>query len=167
MPTNDLLESPAAVETEVFRRAVSQLPTGVCVVTAHGDAGPVGCTVNAVMSLSVHPPSLVVSLGAAGTTAAQVVGAGRFAVNVLAYRDRALVPKFAIGPMQDRFAGVDWHTAAGAPVLSGSSVAFVCEVTDVVCVLDHALVVGKVLWTREGAAVPTVLYRRDQYLLHG
>jgi len=162
---NDLLESPAAVETGAFRRAVSQLPTGVCVVTAQNDAGPVGCTVNAVMSLSVQPPSLVVSLGAAGATASQVVSAGRFAVNVLAYRDRALVPKFAVGSMRERFAGVEWHSAVGAPVLSGASVAFVCEVSEVVCVLDHALIVGRVLWTREGAAVPTVLYRRDQYRL--
>src|SRR5437660_1298107 len=47
---------------DAYRHAISRLPTGITVVTAQRPDGPVGCTVNAVMSLSLAPPSLVVSL---------------------------------------------------------------------------------------------------------
>ena len=45
-----------------FRHFMRHWPTGVAIVTTAGEHGPVGCTVNALMSLSVEPPLLLVSL---------------------------------------------------------------------------------------------------------
>lgn len=61
-------ESPV-LDSDHFRAVMAEFPTVLTVVTALGPHGPIGCTANAVMSLSLRPPSVAVSLATDGRTA--------------------------------------------------------------------------------------------------
>lgn len=64
---------------------MAQLPTGVSIVTAADEEGPIGCTVNSFMSLSADPPAVLVSLAQASRTLTDIVRTGGFGVNVLSW----------------------------------------------------------------------------------
>jgi flavin reductase (DIM6/NTAB) family NADH-FMN oxidoreductase RutF len=159
------LATPVLVPAEGFRQAIAKLPTGVTVLTTVTGDSPVGCTANAVMSLSADTPSVLVSLGTHSRTLAAILDTGSFAVNTLSWSQRALTRKFASGSPAERFAGVPWRPERRIPVLSAAGVALVCEVGDTAALLDHTVVVGKVVWLRDTNEAPTVLYGREQYPL--
>ena len=166
MKTRQLLPAPeSAVSPEEYRHAISALPTGVTVITTTGPDGPLGCTANAVMSLSMSPPSLLVSLTTGSRTLAGILAAGTFAVHVLPWSDRALTRRFSTGTAAERFACVPWDTVDGVPVLSRSSASVVCAVREAVSLLDHTVIVGTVSWAQANDTAPAVLYRHRQYAL--
>lgn len=163
MATESLLPAPPRAPGDAFRHAMARLPTGVAVVTTQGLDGPVGCTVNAVMSLSVRPPALLVSLASESRTLHQILDSGSFAINVLPWKARHLSRQFGTGLAAQRFAGVPWQPKYGVPVLTAASVAVVCDVGSSVRLFDHTLVAGVVTWTRTDEEPPTVLYASGQY----
>ncbi|MFM9368749.1 flavin reductase family protein [Streptomyces sp. Da 82-17] len=154
---------PPVVSEDRFRHAMARLPTGVCVVTTTGPDGPVGCTANAVMSLSLRPPSLLVSLSTASRTLRQILASGAFGVNVLPWSARQLAGQFAVGTAAQRFAGVSWEPQHGVPVLSAAAAGMVCEVADTVRLYDHTLLAGAVRWTRADDRAATVLHGEGTY----
>ncbi|WP_329241191.1 flavin reductase family protein [Streptomyces sp. NBC_01478] len=160
MKTEDCIPGDLSVSAEEYRHAISRLPTGVTVITT---IGPVGCTANAVMSLSVDPPSVLLSLTTTSRTLAHIRSEGRFAVNVLSWTDRRLVAQFATGTQAERFAGVPWHWAGGVPVLTQASAIVVCTVRETVSLLDHTLIAGAAEWTQANDIPATVLYGNKQY----
>ncbi|WP_410586096.1 flavin reductase family protein [Amycolatopsis sp. lyj-23] len=169
MTTTNVTAPPTAVDGLVscdgFRQAIAKLPTGVTVLTTIDGDDPVGCTANAVMSLSADTPSVLVSLATRSRTLAAILDTGRFAVNTLSWAQRELTRKFAVGSPAERFAGVPWRPERRIPVLSASGVALVCEVGDTATLLDHTVVVGRVVWLHDTNEAPTVLYGREQYPL--
>ena len=79
-----------------LRDAMGHFATGVTVVTSrdeHGEA--VGTTANAVTSLSLDPPLILVCFDLSSATLNAVRGRGAFAVNVLGARQEHLSPNFA------------------------------------------------------------------------
>ena len=79
-----------------LRAAMGHFATGVTVVTAAGgDGRRHGSTANAVASVSLEPPLLLVCLREQSLTLAALLDAGRFAVNVLHQRQRELAQRFA------------------------------------------------------------------------
>ena len=73
------------LDEAAFRRTMSQLPTGVAVVTARVPRGrAVGMTASSVTSLSLEPPMLLVCVGRDSELHAVLLEAERFGVNVLA-----------------------------------------------------------------------------------
>jgi flavin reductase (DIM6/NTAB) family NADH-FMN oxidoreductase RutF len=145
-----------------FRAVMARLPAAVTVVTAYVDDAPVGCTVSAVMSLSVAPPRLLVSLRSGTGTLRAVTRTGAFAVNVLSWDQRDLCHTFAEAPPHERFDGVPYDLELGVPVLKGSTASVVCTVHEAMDVADHTLVIGRPRWQEfDDAGHPLVWLRRD------
>ena len=67
-----------------FRSVMGNFATGVTVITATGETGPVGMTANAVCSLSLDPLLLLVCFANEARTLPLVKETRRFGVNVLA-----------------------------------------------------------------------------------
>lgn len=149
---NATVRRPAGGAREQFREVMAEFPTFVTVVTAAGPDGPVGCTANAVMALSLEPCSLVVSLSSAGRTVRHVERAGRFAINLLAWRQRLLAYQFANPDPARRFDDLPHHSEHGAPVLSDAAATLVCHLDRAVPALDHILLIGRVIWSRLGGS---------------
>lgn len=136
----------AAATGEEFRAFMRRWPTGVAVVTSHDRGTPVGCTVNAMMSVSLAPPRLVVALADTSTTLGAIRATGVFGVNVLASGQGDLCQRFAHGTQRDRFRGLSYRTPHRLPMLAGALVGSGCAVKDITAHGDHALVFGEPQW---------------------
>jgi 4-hydroxyphenylacetate 3-hydroxylase, reductase component len=137
---------PSGADPSIFRLLMSRWPTGVSVVTAHADGVDAGLTVNAFLSVSLRPPSVLVSLSTDADTVPVIERSRRFAVNLLAAGQRALSERFAqVTPSAEKFRGVPVHRAPGGiALLDGTLGAFTCRVVASTPQFDHLLIVGEV-----------------------
>lgn len=149
-----------------FRRVMGHFVTGVTVVTTLEGERPHGITVNALTSVSLEPPLVVVALDRRRKITPLVRAAGRFAVNVLAEDQQTLSDCFAgapVTPDRDAFCGAAWHPGAtGQPLLDGAIAALECTTTEVVSAGDHDLFIARVdaLASADHHPMPLLYYRR-------
>jgi flavin reductase (DIM6/NTAB) family NADH-FMN oxidoreductase RutF len=127
-----------------------------------------GMTVTSVSSLSVDPPSLVVSINRASSSWPLLKRYGFFGVNILTADQLDVAERFT---GQDglngaeRFAGAAWTTgASGVPLLVGAPAAIDCEVEDIVERHSHAIVIGRVLDMRLSSGTAALAYWQGQYV---
>lgn len=155
------------VSADGMRSVLGRFCSGVVIVTAIGDGGPMGFTCQAFASLSLDPPLVSFFASHGSTTWPRIRDVGRFCVNVLAAGHEELSDRFAVSG-SEKFAGVAWQPApSGAPVLHG-----VCAWVD--CTLhaehpggDHHIVVGRVqALGASDDAQPLVYYRGSYRSLH-
>jgi flavin reductase (DIM6/NTAB) family NADH-FMN oxidoreductase RutF len=144
--------------------AFSHLATGVTVVATADGSDRYGMTVSAVLTLSLRPPSLLVSLNAGSPTLAAVLRVRAFTVNVLGADGAALSRRFAT-PRPDKFAGVPLTQWTDLPVLRDSLAWFGCQVDGSHRVGDHVLVVGLVRAGSAGPGRPLIRYRHTYHEL--
>ncbi|MFC0105804.1 flavin reductase family protein [Kibdelosporangium aridum] len=141
-------------ERTAFRQAMSRLAKSVTVVTA---PGPFGCTTTGVLSLSVSPPAMLVSLRNNSSTLNGSIRGGSFAVNVLSTGQDELIQQFATGDPATRFAGVPYSLHAGVPLLTDVAAIVVCSVRQTVVLWDHTLLIGTARDVRIGGKPPLLL----------
>ncbi|MEU2587347.1 flavin reductase family protein [Streptomyces avermitilis] len=153
-------------DRDAFCAAMTHLPSGVSVITTQSPDGPLGCTVNSVISLSTQPPSLLVSLANSSRTLFHALRTGGFAVNVVSWQQRELYRRFAQGDPFRRFDGVAHTVRDGQPVLTHTSVVFTCTLERSIEVGDHTLLVGSPIEASHDAdAHPLVLHRHRAHQL--
>lgn len=129
-------------------------------VTALDDSGqPRGLTCTSLVSVTLEPPTLLVSLDSGSGTLAAIHRCGRFAVNLLHSRACGAAGLFSrLGG--DRFAWVRWTAAARTrqPWLVDDAFAHAgCRVRNTAVVGDHELVLGE-LGEVECASETPLLY---------
>ncbi|WP_030266142.1 flavin reductase family protein [Streptomyces violens] len=147
----------------------AKLASGVTVVTASGEDGPLGMTVSAATSVSARPPLLLACLRDGSRTLGAVRAVGVFAVHLLREEQRDLAARFAspTTPAAQRFAGTDTCDVLGVPVFTDSLAWSVCLVEDVRRYGDHHLVVGRVAAVHVGAGRPLLWHDRGFRSLAG
>jgi 3-hydroxy-9,10-secoandrosta-1,3,5(10)-triene-9,17-dione monooxygenase reductase component len=143
-----LTEGPPAPED--MRTVMARFATGVTIVTTIGpDARPYGSTANAVSSVSLSPPLVLVCLREASETLAALRASGRFAINVLAEDQQPLAERFAKPARDGQWDGVVHRVdGTGSPLLDGTRAALECAVHDEADGGDHRIVIGRVLSVR-------------------
>jgi flavin reductase (DIM6/NTAB) family NADH-FMN oxidoreductase RutF len=151
-----------------FRSAMRHLTGGVSVVTVGKGRDINGMTVTSVSSLSVDPPTLIVSINRAASSWPLLKRYGFFGVNMLTSDQLDIAERFTgkgglKGP--DRFAGAQWTTrASGVPLLAGALAAIDCEVEDIVERHSHAIIIGRVLDLQLSARTGALAYWQGQYV---
>ena len=153
----------AGVSPAELRAAMGHFATGVTVITSIGEDGqPVGTTANAVTSLSLEPPLVLVCFDLASSTLRAIRGHGAFAVNVLGHRQRQLSVNFARRGPAAAWEGIRHHHGpTGSPRLDGVIAVVECLVEHSLPGGDHEIIVGRVrhvATSGEGAA-PLVFWR--------
>jgi 3-hydroxy-9,10-secoandrosta-1,3,5(10)-triene-9,17-dione monooxygenase reductase component len=151
------------VDPQMMREVLGHFASGVTVVTAVTDGGPVGFTCQSFSSLSLDPPLVAFAPARTSQTWARLREIGRFCVNVLAEGQDDLSQRFArSGP--DKFDGVPWTPSPhGNPVLE-----------DVVAWIDgqlwaeydggdHTIAVARVLDLGADPDRRPLLYHRGSY----
>ncbi len=142
-----------------FREALGHFATGVTIVTAMEEEGPVGFTCQAFSALSLDPPLVVLAPAKSSTSWPKIAQAGAFCVNILSSHQEALCRAFAASG-RDKFEGVGWSVASsGAPVLDGALAFVDCELEVAHDAGDHELVVGRVIDLGIGEGTPLLYYR--------
>lgn len=154
-----------------LRDAMGHFATGVTVVTSVGiDGEPVGTTANAVTSLSLDPPLVLVCFDLASATLRAVRGHGAFAVNVLGAQQRHLSANFA-----RRGADAAWDEVrhrrgpTGSPRIENAIAHVECTVEHALPGGDHEIVVGRVrhVATNRGRSAPLLFWRGKYASLDG
>lgn len=156
---------PTPLDGPAFRRLMGRWATGVSVVTAREQDVDVGMTVNALLSVSLAPPSLLISLTREADTTPRIERSGRFAVNVLASDQRALSVRFAQEiPPAEKFRGLAFHRGpSGLALLDGAISALECRVVSKTPAYDHLLILGEVLHHELGRDASPLLFFRSDY----
>lgn len=151
-----------AVPSQLFRSVMGSFPTGVTVITTVADAGsPVGMTVNAITSVSLEPPQLLVCLAKNRYTAAAIQSCGRFAVNFLSNAQKDIAGVFA-SSVEEKFNCVRYHTGMlDLPLIDESLAIAECEVSRVIDSGDHLIFIGDVVNGTANDGMPLVFFRRN------
>ena len=155
-----------AVSAGEFRRGMGRFATGVTVVTSVDYAGqPVGTAANAVTSLSLDPPLVLVCFDHGSQTLAAVRSHGAFVVNVPAARQRHLSANFARRGLAAAWDEVRHRPGpTGSPRLHGVLAALECTVEQYLPGGDHEIVIGRVHEVETGdETVGPLLYWQGDY----
>jgi 3-hydroxy-9,10-secoandrosta-1,3,5(10)-triene-9,17-dione monooxygenase reductase component len=154
------------IGSDVFRRVMGHFVTGVTVVSALDGERPFGITVNALSSVSLDPPLVMVALDRRRFLTPIVRAAGRYAVNILSEDQQALSDCFAGAPVEpgrEAFCGAAWHRGeTGLPLVDGAIATLECSVVETFSAGDHDLFIGRVdaLANEEHHPMPLLYYRR-------
>jgi flavin reductase (DIM6/NTAB) family NADH-FMN oxidoreductase RutF len=161
-----------SVEREVsagdFRGAMRHLAGGVSVITVGRGKDISGMTVTSVSSLSVDPPTLIVSINRESSSWPLLKRHGFFGVNILTADQLDVAERFTGKDGlkgADRFAGAQWTTrVSGVPLLVGALAAIDCEAEDIIERHSHAIVVGRVLDIQASQRTAALSYWQGQYV---
>jgi len=151
-----------------FRGAMRQLTGGVSVITAGRGRDISGMTATSVSSLSVDPPTLIVSINRSASSWPLLKRYGFFGVNILTSDQIDIAERFAgKGGLKgaERFAGAEWNTrASGVPLLVGALAAIDCEVEEIVERHSHAILIGRVKDLQVSSRTAALAYWQGQYV---
>ena len=142
-----------AFDSLAQRRIMGHFATGVTVVTAHQNGEIYGMTANAVTSLSLKPPLVLVAVDKTAAMHASLTASRSFAINILRADQEALSRRFAMrGPKEVN--DLKWIKAAsGAPILADALAYVDCRLAEILPGGDHDIFIGEILAgdSREGA----------------
>jgi flavin reductase (DIM6/NTAB) family NADH-FMN oxidoreductase RutF len=134
-----------AFDPQLQRRIFGRFATGVTVVTTRLGEQLHGMTANAVASLSLHPPLVLVAVDRRAGMHAALHQGQCFALNILADTHEHLSRRFAAsGPKE--FADLAVTTAVtGAPILAEALGWVDCRITQVLPGGDHDIFIGEIV----------------------
>lgn len=149
------------IDSFEFRRILGHWVSGVAVVAARaGDGRPCGLTANAVASLSLVPPLVLVCVDRGADSHDCIRDAGSFSINVLPSDAERIARQFAELEFGDKFDGIAHHIEiSGAPVLDEALAWVDCRVHEAYPGGDHTIYIGEVLSGDARAGAPLVYYR--------
>lgn len=142
-PLPDDIAPDKVAEAAAYRRALGAFATGVCVVTADTDAGPLGITINSFTSVSLDPRLVLWCLDERSERWSVFAAAEHFAIHVLPAGDRDLAARFARGYCT-LGEGEFTRTGDGPPGLPEALARFDCVAHERIQMGDHLMIVGRV-----------------------
>ncbi|MFJ9541183.1 flavin reductase family protein [Streptomyces sp. NPDC101225] len=138
--------TPQLASPDLLRSVFRRHAAGVAVITAPGDAGPVGFTATSLTSVSADPPLVSFGISTAASSWPAVSSAGHIGVHILGEHQQELAATFARSGA-DRFgAPTTWREGPeGVPVLDDVLAWLVCRVVGRVPAADQRIVVAEVV----------------------
>jgi flavin reductase (DIM6/NTAB) family NADH-FMN oxidoreductase RutF len=150
-----------SVTQQEFRETLALWPSGVTVVTARVGDLPLGMTVSSFSSLSLDPPLVLACIAKSAKSHDGIVGAGGFAVHVLA-RDQEDISRLFARPGPEKFDDVATDDGLfGAPLLPLGVARLVCAHEAGVDGGDHTILIGRVLEVARTEHQPLLYWDRD------
>lgn len=144
-----------------FRTSVALFATGIAVVTMNdGQGGVHGVTVNSFTSISLDPPTVMISLKP-GHAHDLISASGWYGVSVLSdgqqghsryfcgSRDGDWVPEYVLGER--------------VPTLAGSLARFECQVSEAITVHDHTLFLARVVSCESEDGSPLMFFASNYH----
>lgn len=145
------------------RRIFGRFATGVTVVTTGHDGDFAGLTANAICSVSLDPPLVLVSVDKKAGSHAEIARHGCYAINILAAGQEEISQRFAKPGPKD-FSDLNCTTAVtGAPILGGTLGYVDCRVVNVFPGGDHDLFIGEIVAGEARSEGPPLLYFAGKY----
>ncbi|MEU1272924.1 flavin reductase family protein [Streptomyces sp. NPDC005799] len=142
--TSDL-GTPQFASPDLLRSVFRRHAAGVAVITARGDAGPVGFTATSLASVSAEPPMLSFGISPGASSWPAIATTDHIGVHILGDHQQELAATFAKSGA-DRFgAPTAWREGPeGVPVLDDVLAWLVCRIVARVPAGDHRIVLAEV-----------------------
>ena len=138
-----------------------RFPSGIAVLTV---PVPYGLTIGSLVSLSLEPALLGVSIGHDAQAHELLREAGGFAVSVLAGDQEALAQHFARSvPPIAQWEGVAVRESERGPLLEGAVSWLECSLRSEHDAGDHTVFIGAVERVELGRDAPGLVYRHGRY----
>jgi flavin reductase (DIM6/NTAB) family NADH-FMN oxidoreductase RutF len=156
-----------AIDRTELRRVMGHFATGVSVITTRDvDGKAYGLTANALCSVSLDPPLLLVCIDKGAESHSAFERAGVFAVNILGLGHQDLSRRFAVSG-GDKFVDVAHRAGAtGAPLLEGVLGTVECRIVAVHDAGDHTIYIGEVEHLTGSGGDPLLFFRGKYRRLH-
>ncbi|MET8948838.1 flavin reductase family protein [Streptomyces sp. NPDC004542] len=149
---------------DLLRSAFRRHAAGVAVITARGEAGPVGFTATSLTSVCAEPPLLSFGISTGSSSWSAMAQSDHVGVHILGEHQQELAATFARSGA-DRF-GPDtaWRDGPeGVPVLDEVLVWLVCRVVGRVPAGDHRIVLAEVVLGDPSGTGRPLLYHQGRF----
>ena len=150
---------------DLFRHVLGHYPTGVAVITASTDQGPVGMSMNSFTAVSLQPPLVLFCPALSSATWPLLRNVGRIAINVLSAGQESESRLFS-SPVADRFSSIAWSVGQnGAPLLADALGWLECTVQAKYPAGDHTVVIAEIerMGVHQEIEEPLVFFRGAYY----
>jgi flavin reductase (DIM6/NTAB) family NADH-FMN oxidoreductase RutF len=143
-----------------LRRVMSHFATGVTIVTTHDGQGRCyGLTANAVCSVSLEPPLVLVCVDKRAESHPAFQLSQAFVVNILEEGQEELSRRFAVSG-GEKFVGLPCRNGGtGTPILEGALAHVECRVVAVHEAGDHTIYIGEVESAESQDGEPLLFFR--------
>jgi flavin reductase (DIM6/NTAB) family NADH-FMN oxidoreductase RutF len=149
-----------------LRLAMRNWATGVTIVSVVVQGVQHGMTVSSFTSVSLTPPTLMISLERISRTHEMLVESGYFGATILTSRQQEISDRFAGRDTEytDRFAGLTTFTlVSGVPFIDGGLAFFDCRVIASHISGTNTLFIGEVIAVQPGEPGEPLLYFDRRY----
>jgi flavin reductase (DIM6/NTAB) family NADH-FMN oxidoreductase RutF len=149
-----------------LRLAMRNWATGVTIVSVVYQGVQHGMTVSSFTSVSLNPPTVMISLERISRTHEMLVQSGYFGVTILTNRQQEISDRFAGRETEfsDRFAGLTTFTlASGVPFIEGGLAFFDCRLVASHLSGTNTLFLGEVIAIQPGEQGEPLLYFNRRY----
>jgi flavin reductase (DIM6/NTAB) family NADH-FMN oxidoreductase RutF len=156
-----------AFDSTKQRKIMGRFATGVTVVTTGGKAGTHGLTANAVASLSLDPPLVLVAVEKKAHSLDYLKVNRCFAVNILRLDQEDISRRFATPGPKD-FTGLAILSAVTESPILADCLAYVdCRVIEILPGGDHHIFVGEIVAGEVHEGEPLLYYSGKYRQLEG
>tara|TARA_B100001750_G_scaffold206479_1_gene184186 strand:- start:78 stop:551 length:474 start_codon:yes stop_codon:yes gene_type:complete len=156
------------VSTEQFRDAMSCFHTGVTLITTTDNNEPHGMTANSFTSVSLNPPTVLISVDISNDTCILINKTQQFGVNILSHSHVDIAKTYSKKDANKRLETKNEFSfsASGLPVVKKSIAFFGCRVIGQHKYADHVIFIGKVeeMLTSEGKSA--LGYYKSKYVFN-
>jgi flavin reductase (DIM6/NTAB) family NADH-FMN oxidoreductase RutF len=154
-----------AATGDELRRAMRRFPAGVCVVTVVDEGARLGTTVGSLVSISLEPTLVAISIGHQSSIHLPLRSAGRFAVSILGGEQAHVAQHFARSvPPIAQWSGIEHRAGRGGERLVADALAWLeCTVTAEHDAGDHTVFVGAVETVELGRSGPPLVWLEGAY----
>ncbi len=152
-----------ALDSKEQRRILGKFATGVTVASTKVGDETWGMTANAVTSLSLDPPLVVLCIQKVGQSRDKFEAGGCFALNILSAGQQEVSDRFAFKGPKD-FSGLETTTAeTGAPILKGALGWVDCKLKEILPGGDHDIFIGEIVAGGAASEGLPLLYFSGKY----
>ncbi len=143
-------------DAQLFRKTLGRFATGVSVITVAHEEHVHGMTANAFMSVSLHPPLVLISIGHNAQMYKLLAPDIRYGISMLSDDQEGLSRHFGGRPMDGL--EITFLMEKGVPLLKGAIAHIVARIVDVHQAGDHTLFIGEVEYLHVGHGSPLLFY---------
>jgi flavin reductase (DIM6/NTAB) family NADH-FMN oxidoreductase RutF len=147
-----------------LRELMRLWPHGVSVLAIDNDGDRMGVTVSSLVSLSLDPPLVGISVGKQASCYELLRQAGGFAISMLGADQEAIARRFASSlPPIVHWEGVEIREGQIAPLIEGALGWIEARTVAEHDVGDHTFFVGAVVVAEQGPVRDVLVYRDREY----
>jgi 3-hydroxy-9,10-secoandrosta-1,3,5(10)-triene-9,17-dione monooxygenase reductase component len=151
----------SSLDISHYKEVVGHYVTGVVVISALTNEGPVGFTCQTFSSLSLDPILISFAAKSAGNSWLKIRGADAVGLNMLGADQVEVARIFATSGI-DKFVDVAWSKAPhGSPLLAGAIAHLEGQILSVTTHGDHDFAVVAIDFVQADAGSPLLYYRGD------